>query len=184
MPLEIETKFKVSDPGRMRRNITRIGARLMSRALEQDVYYGKEEKGFGGTVIRLRKINGKRGVFTVKLSVSRKAYGVFKVKEELEVCIEDVKTFGRMLPALGLVPRFVKEKRRESYALGKAKILLDELPFVGWYLEIEGTRKDITRLAKRLGLDIKKGTAETYSAIFNRYRAVKKIKRGDMVFVK
>ena len=180
--MEIESKFKVSSPDDIRSRLARIGARLLSRELEKDTYYAVPP-GSRLTAIRLRA-SGDKGLFTIKTRPDEgfaRTPGV-KALEETEVEISDAGLFARMLRMLGFEPRFRKEKVRESYVWRDVPIFLDELPFLGFHLEIEAPEDGIREAAAALGLDWAEASAETYLAIFTRYKNERGLPDLELVF--
>jgi predicted adenylyl cyclase CyaB len=182
MALEAESKFKVAEPAEMRTRLAQIGALFAGLELEKDTYYA----GPGATdvtAIRLRTRGGK-GLFTVKslpVDAPPASPGI-KVLEEFQVEVDDPALFGRILERLGYVPRYRKEKRRESYEWSGVRIYLDELPYLGFFLEIEASAGDIRSAAEALGLDPSRALAETYMQIFSRYKAARRAPDLELVF--
>ena len=182
MAKETETKFYVEDPDLLRAKLAGIGARLISRELEKDVYYSGPA-GAQVTTIRLR-VTDKKAVFTIKsqpeaaLSPSAK----LKVLEEYQVEVADAAVFSRMMGFLGYGPQLRKEKIRETYDWRGLVICLDELPYLGYYLEIEAPEDGITSAAEALALDMTKAVADTYMQIFNRYKAASRRSDLELVF--
>ncbi len=181
MPKEIETKFKIDSAPAFRKKLKAIKAEFVSRNLERDVYYLPSGFKISAGVVRLRWTGGNKGFFTVKMRGCGGG-GPFKVREELEVGIDNTETFDSMLRAMGFVTAFVKEKRRETYIRGDAKILLDELPYIGWYAEIEGPKRSIRKLAGLLDLDMDKAIPDTYMQLFGYYKAMRGKRELQLVF--
>jgi predicted adenylyl cyclase CyaB len=145
--LEIEIKIRTADLARSRRELLELGAVVVrERHREENVLYD-----FRGGILtskrralRLRT-RGARAVLTYKGApvASRR----FKVRPEFETEVRDVRQTRRILKALGLQPVFRYVKRRTELRKGKVKIALDELA-VGTFIELEGERPHIARLAK------------------------------------
>jgi len=190
MARETETKFKIDFPPKLRKSLRKIGAKFISKEFERDTYYSlpacrtsRPSRVSDVTVIRLR-LTGKKGIFTVKARIPRVASCVYKVRDELEVKITDAETFRKMLDKLRFIPRFYKEKVRETYKWKESKILIDRLPHIGFYAEIEGPKAKIKKAARLLTLDIEKGSPETYMSIFNRYKKLHKKPHIKLIFHK
>lgn len=66
-----------------------------------------------------------------------------------------------ILDALGFTPAVVYEKRRETWALGKTEIVIDELPF-GLFMEIEGTEQGIQDVESKLAIKRLRTEMATY----------------------
>ena len=70
----------------------------------------------------------------------------------------------------------VYEKRRETWQLGEAEIVLDELPF-GWFMEIEADVDEIRRLESELALTDLAAETETYPRLAVQHGT----KSGDLI---
>ena len=81
-----------------------------------------------------------------------------------------------ILDALGFTPALVYEKRRETWRLGKAEILIDELPF-GLFMEIEGSETDIRAIERKLGIKGLRAERATYPQLALKYG----IKYGNVI---
>lgn len=77
----------------------------------------------------------------------------------------DFKTARAMLKAMGFIPWLKYVKEREVYRLGKAVITLDKLNRYGYFLEIEGSMKNILALEKKLQLTSADAEPRSYLAI-------------------
>jgi predicted adenylyl cyclase CyaB len=182
MSQEIETKFKLASPGEMRKGLKKIGAKLISKGLERDIYYAVPVS-LRLSVIRLRAI-GKKGLFTLKSGGSGMNEGPYKIRRERETGIDNAGMFETMLKALGLQVRFRKEKLRETYAWQDAKICIDQLPYIGWYVEIEAPKADIRKLAGLFGLDMQKAMSDNYMQLFKYYKLAHQLPDLELVFPK
>jgi adenylate cyclase class IV len=77
----------------------------------------------------------------------------YKIREEIEFHLASARRFERLLLRLGLRESFRYEKFRTQYRLKSAAGLhidLDETP-VGSFLELEGPKRDIDRIARMIG---------------------------------
>ena len=85
--------------------------------------------------------------------------------EELETQVADAQSLAAILEGLGLQPVIAYEKRRETWLLADCKVELDELPQLGWFVEIEGELESQIRWAcNELGLS-GATVRETYPAL-------------------
>jgi len=183
MPKEIETKFKIHSPKEFRSKLKKIAAKFVSKNLEKDIYYKSPSTTCCRNTIRLRSM-GKRGIFTIK-SASRNSESLkYKIRNEVELAIDDVKTFRAMLQMLEFVPQFKKEKIRETYTWKDVKITLDKLPFIGFYAEIEGPKKTIRQAVRVLDFDMGKAIPDTYMQLFGYYNIIHKAHERELVFNK
>jgi adenylate cyclase class 2 len=84
-----------------------------------------------------------------------------KHQHEDETRVADPEAMDAILDALGFTPALVYEKRRETWRLGKAEIVIDELPF-GLFMEIEGSETDIKAIERKLGIKGLRAERATY----------------------
>jgi adenylate cyclase class 2 len=105
---------------------------------------------------------------------------------ELETHVDQPRTFGLIFQALGFCPVFRYQKYRTQYASpipGRAhcEVALDETP-VGNFLEIEGSRAGIDRVARDLGYSRADYSTASYGALYLDQCRQANVKPGDMVF--
>lgn len=179
-PLEIEVKFVVDTPAPLRRQLLTLPAHGSGRIFETNYRYDDPDGSLlkQRTLLRLRKDRG------AKLTVKRPHRHVdpqFKIYRELEVTVSDFETADRMLAALGFERVQVYEKWRETFRLGDTHLCLDELPY-GTFLEIEGPRETIPKLARRLGLAWPRRILANYLEIFAHIREAIGLQAGDLTF--
>lgn len=79
-------------------------------------------------------------------------------------------------------PFFVYEKKREYFDFNGTEIVVDELPFIGFYMEIEGTKKGIQETEKKLELKEKNRIIKNYLQLFLEYKKKHRLKEENMVF--
>ena len=176
MAIEIEKKYRLTaeQVGPLRRRLVGAGAEGEGAAeFEENVIYTGPGLDPGRRVLRLRRKGG-RALFTYKereLSDS-----AVKRQREEETEVSDADALASILEALGYRPALVYEKRRETWRLAGAEVVIDELPF-GLFVEIEGREADILAAEKLLGLDGDSGVHESYPALTLRHGT----KRGDVV---
>lgn len=108
----------------------------------------------------------------------------YKVREETEYIVGDPRAFWAVAGPAGLRPSFRYEKFRTSYSIPGARgvhVEFDETP-AGVFLELEGPRRAIDRLARRLGYRPADYITRSYAALhFEECRRRGK-RAGDMVF--
>jgi adenylate cyclase class 2 len=147
--LEIEVKVKVEDLQPIRDQLLALGARVeRERTLEDDIFYDLRPPALlrKKHALRLRTVQ-KKAFLTFKGAPQKSRK--FKVREEHETEVKNVKQTKRILKALGFGPVFRFAKHRMVLKKGRLKICLDETS-IGFFVEFEGERENIARLAKRL----------------------------------
>ncbi len=176
MAIEIEKKYRLA-PERvepLRRRLREAGAEGEGTAeFEENVIYTGPGLDPARRVLRLRRKGG-RALFTYK--ERSPSDSPIKQQREEETEVADPDALAAILEALGYRPALVYEKRRETWRLAGAEVVIDELPF-GLFAEIEGEEADILRAEELLGLEGDAGEHEPYPALTLRHGT----KRGDVV---
>jgi len=159
---EIEIKLRVDDLPALIRKLRRLGAISRGRVLEQNTLYDTQAADFRnrGRLLRLRietpapakwaSGGQRRAILTSKAPVREPARSPYKEKIETEVAVDRPERWPSALRALGLRPGFRYEKYRTTFRLPGLHLDLDETP-VGVFLELEGARRSIDRVASALG---------------------------------
>ena len=178
--IENELKFRVEDPRALSKRLKALALSRGARLVERDYFYELSDGSLWkqGIFLRLREENG-RAVFTIKGPCMKSR---FKRRLEVNRVVGEPRAARKLLRACGLRERFVKEKIRTEYRCRGALVCWDKLPFIGEYIEIEGSAEKITALARQLGLDMDKGLNETYDSLFHIYCLAHGISHGVMSF--
>ena len=163
--LETEVKFYLPNMDTARTRISDIGAVFKHRTFETNIRFEDAEKSLiqKKSLLRLRKDN--KITLTFKSEPPFKD-NQFKILKELEVEVSDFDTMEHILKSLGFQEEQVYEKWRESYVLGDTHLCLDTMPY-GNFLEIEGKKESIQKLASQIGLLWEKRILLNYLAIFD-----------------
>jgi len=173
MPIEIEKKYRLTKAQRRAIEQRMLEMSLVPGELEYEentIYRGGVLER-PGCALRLRRVNG-RAILTFKQR--RPSKSAIKYQEENEVVVADAEAMAAILTALNFRPGLVYEKRRTRWTVGKAKVVIDELPF-GLFMEIEASVKEIKRVEKILGAEKLPAVMETYPSLT---RQLGKMKRG------
>ena len=158
--IEIEKKYRLTKKQRdaVVDRLPEIGARRRNEEFEENTIYGGETLDRNHSVLRLRRV-GKVAVLTFKQRFP--STSSIKHQQEDETRVEDPEAMDAILDALGFSPFLVYEKRRETWRLGGAEIVIDELPF-GLFMEIEGAEAEIREVEKKLAIKGLRAERETY----------------------
>ena len=184
-PFEIEVKLEIQNVRQARRNILRMGFREETpRSLEQNWILDFDDQALRkkGQLLRLREYQNQRAVTFKGPALNSKRY---KVRQELETDVGNVKTLLTILEQLGLGARFRYEKYRTSFrpvkpdARGSVVVTIDETP-IGNYLEVEGKPEMIDWVASQLGFSPKQYITKSYTELFLSSRIART--RKNMVF--
>jgi adenylate cyclase, class 2 len=164
MPTEIEKKYRLTAERAesLRARVRELaGEASRGTEFEENTIYAGAGLGPGLRALRLRRVEG-RAVLTLK--ERQPSSEAIKRQRELETEVADAEATDAILRALGYAPALVYEKRRETWQLGVAEVVLDELPF-GWYAEIEGDADAILEAERRLDLSDAEPEHATYPAL-------------------
>ena len=204
---EVEVKLKIDDVARLTRTLKGLRAKRRARVYEQNTLFDTVDGFFQGrnAILRLRTCtvasgrtargthtrgSGKatEGLLTFKGLVegTAAASGRYKEREEIEFRIRNVVRFAGVLRRIGMRPWFRYEKYRKTYTsrlYPGLKLELDETP-IGFFLELEGPKRQIDRAAQALGHSpadyITASYLELYAAKHRRSRS----NPGNMLFLK
>lgn len=177
-PVETEAKIRVASLTTVRRKLVALSGQLLSaRTFESNTLFDfpGDPLRLSGKSFRVRSY-GDRGSVTLK-GVARVSGGL-KSREELETAVDSPEMLTRILVALGLRPSFRYEKFREVWRVSRCVVCLDETPLDA-FVEIEGTSREIHRVAEGLGLGSDRFLGDSYPALW--FAAGR---TGDMVFAR
>ncbi len=155
---EIEQKYRLKDPKRIRAALKKMGARKIAGGVETNEFFdrGKQLRQ-KRLVMRLRKY-GKKAVLTLK---GPRLKSKFTKRMEIETPVDHILIRSILrLAGFKVIMRYKKE--RELYRLGKNLITLDQLPRFGRFLEIEARPQAIQRIEKKIGLQARDREERSY----------------------
>lgn len=179
-PVEIEVKFWVEEGASLRQAIDALGAEDRGEVFETNIRY---EDAHGG-LLRNRSLLRLRRDADTTLTYKSDAPdrdGEYKVRRELEVAVSDFDTMHAILTSLGFHREQIYEKRRRTFHLGDTILCLDTMPF-GLFLEIEGEKPEIRRIADGLNLDWGGRILTNYLRIFDLIRKDRGLDFTDITF--
>jgi len=142
MAIEIEAKMAVQDFAPVRARLMERGGRLLGRYHEINTFFDtpdgrlvSADKGLRLRVKRNLDTQEEQYIITFK---GPKQRGPLKSREEIELNVENTADAQNLLEALGYQKLLLFEKRRESYEFERCEVVLDEVPLLGQFVEIEG----------------------------------------------
>ncbi len=188
---EIELKFAIIDVAALRGRLAGIGAACAGRVLEANTIVDTPDHQLlaADCGLRLREIRpmpAKHGTGApiadnlppeVRCNAALTYKGprfqppaesatAFKSREELETPVGDATVMLELLARLGYHPVITYEKRRETWRHGACTVELDELPRLGWWVEIEGPDEAaVTATREALELAATAPASDTYVAM-------------------
>ena len=165
--LEIEVKVPAPDLKASRERLVALGAVLVrERHREENTLYDLKdgELAAGRRALRLRTA-GRKSFLTYKGAPEKSRK--YKVREEYETEVKNVRQTRKILAGLGYRPVFRYEKHRTVLRIKTLKICLDETA-AGMFLEFEGEREKIAKVSKQLGIPKKDWIKLDYIALLIR----------------
>lgn len=174
MPVEIEAKMAVADLDVVRVRLKELQAEPVGRMLETNAFFDTEDRSLlaADEGLRLRRnlnvdTNADEHVITYK---GPRQHGLLKSRDEVELTVASSDDAGHLLERLGFVRMLSFEKRRESWRLGGCKVELDELPYLGSYVEVEGPDEStVLAVREQLGLSDRPIVRSSYVAMLMGY---------------
>jgi adenylate cyclase class 2 len=148
MPLEIEKKYRLTPDQRERaaNQLALVGAEPFGEEFEVNTLFAGGAIDFKRAVLRLRRV-GDRATLTYKERMDSDS--AVKHQQEDETQVEDAEATAAILNKLGYRPALVYEKRRSTWRLCGAEVVIDVLPY-GLFMEIEGEEDAIAEVERLL----------------------------------
>ncbi|QDU71145.1 class IV adenylate cyclase [Mucisphaera calidilacus] len=184
MHIEIEAKMKIVDMASIRERLRALGARQTGEFEETNIYFDTEDhtlKAYDqGLRIRISRDCGS-DVTTVYIThKGPRSHGGLKRRSETEVHVQSAENAAALLIELGYGPSLTFEKKREYWQLDQTHVMLDTLPLIGPWIEIEGkTEADVIAVREQLELDDAPLIKASYAGMLRTY-AIENAMREDV----
>ena len=188
MAVEIEAKMSVDSFEPVRSRLREAGAKPLGDHFEVNMFFDTEDRSLlaadEGLRLRLERDGAggrERHVVTWK---GPRQMGPLKSREELEVEVGGGDA-ARLLEKLGYLRTLAFEKRRESWELAGCRIELDEVPYLGRFVEVEGPdEKTVLAVREHLWLSSRPIIKGSYISMLMSYlqergRATKSVTFAD-----
>lgn len=171
---EIELKFLLNNEDRNKfiKNCDKFYEKATLRTKETTIMYDNKEEFMLKSDGRLRVRTGHKNYLSYKKPFTRKG---IKEEIEFETEINDTQQTIFILKEIGYYPVSGYTRYRTIWKKNKEKIFLDEFSF-GRFVEIEGSKTGIKKIANMLDFDIKKNITKSYDGIYKEYCQAKNIK--------
>ncbi|MCI4408613.1 MAG: class IV adenylate cyclase [Thermofilum sp.] len=157
MHREVEVKFSISEPSRIREKLLELGATYVDTVDQVDIYYQHPCKNFAETdeALRLRENNSKSGKSIELTYKGPKSGGWAKDRVEIVSRVIDSVEMQEILEMLGFKTVARLQKHREFYMIRGVEVSIDKVEGLGDFVEIEdkgGGLEAIREIASLLGL--------------------------------
>jgi adenylate cyclase class 2 len=186
---ETEIKIAVADRRALLRRLKDLGfVPLHRRAFEDNVLFDTSDRSLRRvrSVLRLRRYGRD---WRVTYKGTPEADPEYKSRLEVETGVDDPTAVEAVFRAVGLVPVFRYQKYRTQFALAKDRererpsieVALDETP-IGDFIEIEGSRRGIDRVARDLGYRRQDYSTASYGSLYLEDCIRRNVPATNMVF--
>jgi adenylate cyclase class 2 len=159
MALEIEAKMRLADPAGLKARLEALAGHPFVSRLERNIFLDTPAAEFRKTDRGLRvryeqDLTGKAAHKTVITYKGPRQAGAMKSREEIEVQVAEPDAATALLNGLGFAVKLTFEKRRMSWRVDDCRVELDEMPLLGFFVEIEGPGEtSINAVRARLKLE-------------------------------
>ena len=174
MPVEIEAKFKVESFDAVWEKLRARAAAFVGDRLETNIFFDTEDrsllasdKGLRLRVSRDVSAGEEKYVLTYK---GPRQHGTLKSREENEIAVGSAADTVTLMERLGFSRVLSFEKKRQTWKLEGCTVELDEVPFLGLFLEIEGPGEAaVLKVRDALGLNDSPILKGSYVALLTTY---------------
>jgi adenylate cyclase, class 2 len=170
MGIEIEAKMKVDDHATVRASLDECAAERVGEFLETNTFFDTEDRSLltadqGLRLRRLHNLQTNEESYVLTFKGPRK-HGQLKSRDETELAVNSGHDAADLLQCLGYSRVLTFEKKRQSWKLEGCQVELDELPYLGSYVEIEGpTEQMVLGVRDKLGLSTRPLIKASYIAM-------------------
>jgi adenylate cyclase class 2 len=181
---EIELKFPLAGPGKMRKRLLELGFVSRGKLFEYNLVLDTPGRDLDsqGRLLRLRSAEGVKLTYKEPLEEGGLSQR-FKAKKESELELSSLDTMRHIFHRLGFTAERVYEKYREHFTReNDVSAEIDKLPHMGWFLELEASPEKIEEIVESLGLQMSEGLRENYFELYTAYCRKMGRKAGDMRF--
>jgi adenylate cyclase, class 2 len=169
MAEEIEAKVRAADPEAVRHRLESLAGAGYGPVLETNRLFDDIRRTLtaAGSAIRLRQeepLPGSAAASRVTLTYKGpRTESRLKRRPEFETAVTEADAMIAILAGLGLAEIFLFEKHRTTWHMGESEVVLDELPRLGWFVEVEGpSEAEVLRVLAQIGLADQPLIRDTY----------------------
>ena len=185
MALEVEVKYHIPKKelkGVRQRILDAGGEQVVPRTLERNIVYDNPWRGLNESkkVLRLRQDHKVRITYKGPLTQFRPSEA--KVREEIEIEVDDFQSADIIIRKIGFEPRRMYEKYRETFHVAGTEVVLDELPF-GNFVEIEAeSEQSLREVSSLLGFAWEDRVLDSYLALLKLFNEHHNLKVRNLAF--
>lgn len=187
MDVEIEAKLKVDSIDQVATGLELVGAEFVHQLIQTDYYFDDAESSLknADSCLRLRceVVAGNDSQNIVLAYKGPRRARRFKTREEVEVSLTNAQSASQLLEALGFEKRLVFQKKRDVWLLAGCQVLLDKLPLLGEFVEIEGLdERTIENVQKKLKLEEFPHIPDSYATLMAKELDRQGIQKREVFF--
>ncbi len=181
--VEVEVKFLVDDLEAVRRRLVAAGATTGApRVHERNVRFDTADGALLARQALLRLRQDSRVRLTYKGLSDQDAGSEAKIREEIELTVEEFDRMALIFARLGFGAVQSYEKYRQTFHWRDVEVVLDEMPF-GNFVELEGaTDAELKDAAAALGLDWSRRVLTNYLELMEQARRAFDLPFNDLTF--
>ncbi len=185
MFIEIEAKLKVESFKYIEKRLKALDADFLRDRLHTDAYFDDNKSSLrkSDTALRIRhQLIGKKEQIVITYKGPRRK-GQYKQRQEIQFEVSDWNQAEIFLQAIGYRRTIIYQKKRRVWHYRDCEIALDELPFLGKYVEIEGPgAKRISEVQRKIGLTDLPHIHESYAFLMQKELRRRKWKNNKVFF--
>jgi len=187
VPIEIEAKILLNDVASMETKLAQVGAHREMELLEVNTFFDTPQGELKATDqgLRVRVEQQVDGPYQAVIITHKgpRAHGRLKSRSETELNVDNAQQAAELLTAIGFVPVLTFEKRRTRWQFERTIVALDQVPYLGNFIEIEGPSEEAVLAARRaLGLEHAPLMRASYIAMLRTYLADHNLHIDDVHF--
>ncbi len=187
MPLEIEIKLRVDSHEAIRTRLAQAGAHRVGFTLETNIFFDRPDRSLraanSGLRIRLEKHDGGAPLTALMTFKGPPQASPLHPREAFDIAVDPPEQAISLVEVLGFHRTLAYEKRRESWTLGGCKVELDELPYLGTFMEIEGPSEEaVIAVQARLGLSNIPAVKPSYIQMVDEYVRTHPVAAATLTF--
>lgn len=152
---EIECKFLDVKPAELEAKLQKLGAKRQYRRLFKRYVFDFPDWRLdkNSSWVRVRD-EGDQIRLGFKQRTGTKAGQQDQGMREIEVTVDDFEKTAELLKAIGMIQKYYEENWRTLYTLGDVEFMIDELPLIPPYIEIESDSwEKVDEASRTLGFD-------------------------------
>ena len=171
--------MRLKDKDTLLAQLEAVGGKPVAKIKEMNTYFdtgeGNLKAADEGLRIRVEDF-GEGKIKTILTHKGPRAHGKLKSRSENEAEVLSAKDTAEVLGALGYTPVLSFEKHRERWEVDGCRVEIDELPYLGSYVEIEGPSDEIVMAVRdKLNLNDAPLLKASYIAMLSTYLQEKHI---------